>query len=173
MFHHKLNFKKGPARIATSKAVAGGFTLIELLVVVAIIGVLAAIVLFALNGGNAKGKNAAIKSNLSGARTQAEVFFNTNTVANLTFTSVCTNGAVGGVQGIGAAVLSAAKTSGLSVFANDVAGSTTTATCNDSASNWAAEVPLVGGGMWCVDSANKSIQTAGSSLSSGTDYTCN
>lgn len=156
----KLNFKKG-------------FTLIELLVVVAIIGVLSAIVLFTLNSGSTKGKNAGIKSNLAGARTQAEVFYNTNTVANLTFTNVCTNGAVGGVQGIGAAVLAAAKVTGLSVFVQDAIGSTSTATCNDSAGAWAAEAPLVGGGMWCVDSTNKSIQTAGTSLSATNDYTCN
>lgn len=164
----KLNFKKGLALKASK-----GFTLIELLVVVAIVGILAAIIFATLSNGQSKGKNAGIKSNLAGARTQAEVFYNSNTAANLTFTNVCTNGAVGGVQGIGAAVLAAAKVTGLTAVGSDTGGSTSTATCNDSAGAWAAEAPLVGGGMWCVDSTNKSIQTAGTSLSSGTDYTCN
>jgi prepilin-type N-terminal cleavage/methylation domain-containing protein len=166
----KLNFKKGLA-LKVSK----GFTLIELLVVIAIIGVLASIIIVTLNNGQTRGKNAGVKSNLANARTQAQVFYNTNSVANLTFTNVCNNGPVGTppVQGIGSAVLAAAKITGLTAVGSDTGGSTSTATCNDSAGAWAAEAPLVGGGMWCVDSTNKSVETSGTSLSSGTDYTCN
>lgn len=53
-----------------------GFTLIELLVVVAIIGVLAAVVLAALNSARSKGTAAAIKSNLKNAMPQAELSYN-------------------------------------------------------------------------------------------------
>ncbi|OGI66249.1 hypothetical protein A3A95_02070 [Candidatus Nomurabacteria bacterium RIFCSPLOWO2_01_FULL_39_18] len=150
-----------------------GFTLLELLVVIVIIGVLAAVVIASLNDARKKGGDGGVKSNLAGSRSQAEVFYNTNTVAPNTYTNVCTNGAVGGAQGIGLAVLAAAKAAGLSSYAINAAGSLTTATCNNGASAWAAEVPLRQGGMWCVDSTNKSIATAGSTLTSATDYACN
>lgn len=158
----KLNFKKG-------------FTLIELLVVISIIALIAAVIVASLNTGSQKGKNAAIKKNLANARTQAEVFYNGNTAANLSFTNVCSTGIVGGVQGIGALVVGAAKARGFSdtdYFIN-ATGTASNAVCNWSASAWAAQVPMLGGGFWCVDSTNKSAQNGSNSLSSGTDYTCN
>lgn len=52
-----------------------GFTLIELLVVIAIIGVLASIVMASLSNARDKGSDAAIKSNLTNMRSQAELIF--------------------------------------------------------------------------------------------------
>ena len=52
-----------------------GFTIIELIVVIAIIAVLAAIVLVNVTQYIAKGKNAAIKGNMSTIMTNAAVFY--------------------------------------------------------------------------------------------------
>jgi prepilin-type N-terminal cleavage/methylation domain-containing protein len=60
----KLNFKKG-------------FTLIELLVVVAIIGILAAIVLTALNSGKGKSNDAKVRSQVGQMTSQAFLFSGT------------------------------------------------------------------------------------------------
>ncbi len=60
------------------KKSSSGFTLIELLVVIAIIGILSSVVLASLNTARAKGADAAIKSDLTGIRSQAEIFFDDN-----------------------------------------------------------------------------------------------
>ncbi len=52
-----------------------GFTLIELLVVVAILGILATIVLSSTDASRARGRDAAIKSNLHTVKNQAEAYF--------------------------------------------------------------------------------------------------
>jgi prepilin-type N-terminal cleavage/methylation domain-containing protein len=151
-----------------NKNLSAGFTLLELLVVVAIIGLLSAVVLESLNSARNKGSDAAVKANLRNALDQGEIFYVTNTVAPNSYTSVCTNGIVGGANGIGSFVLIAAKDSGLASYTLDGTGTTTTATCNDSANAWAAEVPLkYMTGLWCVDSTSKSKQEA-ASIGAGT-----
>ena len=71
MFHHQKS--KGLSRVSSR-----GFTLIELLVVIAIIGILAAMILVALNSARNKAKDAAIQSDLSQARLQAEIYYEEN-----------------------------------------------------------------------------------------------
>ncbi len=66
-----------------------GFTLIELLVVIAIIGLLSSVVLASLNSARAKGADAAIKSNLKGAATHAEVVYDDNTPNS--YSGLCAN----------------------------------------------------------------------------------
>ena len=55
-----------------------GFTLIELLVVIAIIGILSSVVLASLNTARDKGNDAAVKTNLTTVRTQAELYYDDN-----------------------------------------------------------------------------------------------
>lgn len=55
-----------------------GFTLIELLVVIAIIGILSAVVLASLNTARDKGNDAAVMSNLTSIRTQAQLYYGDN-----------------------------------------------------------------------------------------------
>ncbi|MDE2399609.1 MAG: type II secretion system protein [Patescibacteria group bacterium] len=142
-----------------------GFTLIELLVVVAIIGVLAAVVLATLNSARNKGGDAAVKANLKNAVTQGEVIYSTRTANTSTYTGACTTGVIAGetvITGVGGLVLAAAKANGLASYTTNGTGTLATATCNDSASAWAAEVPLKAvSGMWCSDSTGKSKQEAG------------
>lgn len=150
-----------------------GFTLLELLVVVAIIGLLTSIVVISLTNARNKGIDAGVQSNLRNAISQAEIFYGINTAAPNSYTSVCTNGTVGGAPGIGAHVFAAAKAARLSNYATNPAlgGTLTTATCNYGTNAWAAEAPLsTSGKMWCVDSAGKSKEE---SSSIGTGTACN
>ena len=162
-----------------------GFTLIELLVVVAIIGLLATVVLASLNSARGKGADAAIKANLSSARSQAELVYEFN---NSSYAGVCTNGVVGatGIRGIGAQVAAAARAANSS-YASPYYGPWTgdfthganpfSAVCNDGAAGWAAEVPLkTAGQFWCVDSNGNSKSTIGALITSAgggaSDFLC-
>jgi len=67
-----------------------GFTLIELLVVIAIIGILATVVIGAVNSARVKGADAAIKSNLQALRIESELWYdNANTYGGTVGPGVC------------------------------------------------------------------------------------
>ncbi len=149
-----------------------GFTLIELLVVIAIIGILSSVVLASLNTARNKGADTAVKSNLAGARAQAELFYDANTNAYLvgvagSATDVCSSTAlVGGVRGIYTAVKAAAEAYGGSAATVTVgaAGAWNQANCMSSLGGsgaWAAAAPLKAStasvpALYCVDSAGNS-----------------
>ncbi|MDD5721143.1 MAG: type II secretion system protein [Candidatus Pacebacteria bacterium] len=154
-----------------------GFTLLELLVVVAIIGLLTMVVVAALKSSRDKGGDAGVKANLRNAIAQGEIFYGTNTASPNSYTSVCTNGLVGGALGVGAQILAAAKANGYSYGVSNINPATvdiSKVACNFNANGWAAQVPLkeTSGYVWCVDWTGKSIRTT-TSLSGGTDVLCN
>ena len=152
-----MNFKKG-------------FTLIELLVVVAIIGVLASVVLAALNTARSKGSDAAVKSNLVNLRPQAEIYYDTYS---------CYTGNAGICSVSAPAVVAAtdcATAHGVanSIFADSKFYSGVQAAFNAGlnygacaetvgGTAWATVIqlsnPATGGTAWCVDStgASKSV----------------
>ena len=153
-----------------------GFTLIELLVVIAIIGILSAIVLASLNSARAKGQDASIKGNLSGARAQAELYYNDNTNS---YSGVCSTTLSNGTKPIYSQFVSAANVSGQNssstiITAAATAGTAGQATCHDSGTAWAAEVPLktTTGSFYCVDSSGAAVVTTASTLGAS-DYACN
>ena len=168
----KKGFTRTPNFGVTPKG--GGFTLIELLVVVAIIGVLAAVVLAVLGGAKNKGSDAAVKSNLANARSQAEVFYNTNTASPNSYTGVCNQVAiVGGAKTLFNSMTAAYTAASLSSYTTNGTGTVGSATCNENGTSWAAEEPMKGTGsnqMWCVDSVGKSQQE--NNVSIGTTTMC-
>ncbi|OHA92881.1 MAG: hypothetical protein A3H52_01035 [Candidatus Zambryskibacteria bacterium RIFCSPLOWO2_02_FULL_39_26] len=130
-----------------------GFTLIELLVVIAIIGILSSVVLASLNTARGKGADAAIKSNLANIRAQAEILYDTNN----NYTGVCGN------TNVIAQMTSANAAAGTGTTFSAVlttAGTATQSVCHETATAWAANVPLKtnNANSWCSDSAGASKQ---------------
>jgi prepilin-type N-terminal cleavage/methylation domain-containing protein len=132
-----INFKKG-------------FTLIELLVVIAIIGILSAVVLASLNSARAKGQDAAIRSNINGIRSQAELFYDDN---GSVYNGVCATG----------------DKVDLIIQAADTANGAGSASCGDGDIRWAAEAQLqTTTDFICVDSSGNSKVLTASSITAGT-----
>ncbi|MEI6490232.1 MAG: type II secretion system protein [bacterium] len=141
-----------------------GFTLIELLVVIAIIGILSSVVLASLTTARAKGQDAAVQSQLSSMRSQAELYYssNSNTYASAA-TNVCTaatslfaNTTTGNLTAL---LAGAAKSAG-----GTGAGDTTVLKCTattGATSGWAVTAKLpsgtTGATHFCVDSSGKAV----------------
>ncbi len=136
-----------------------GFTLIELLVVIAIIGILSSVVLASLTSARTKGNDAAIKSNLTSLRAQAELLYsnagNSYGVAKtVAYTGKCDLTVANDAFGTTTAGTLKTIMTGL----NSVLGNATSscAVASGSSAAWAAAATLSDNTSWCVDSAGVS-----------------
>lgn len=135
------------------KANKKGFTLIELLVVIAIIGILASIVLAALNQARNKGSDAAIKGDLVGVRVQAALYYDTNQ----NFGASAVNGTCPGASGN--TVFSDSTIQKVITALGSGAGNLNASpVCyvDASGTNWAMSATLKTSGYWCVDGTGAS-----------------
>lgn len=158
-----MNFKKG-------------FTLIELLVVVAIIGILASVVLAALNTARAKAGDAAVKSNLGTVRARSEIFHsdNGNSYGSAFAIATCP------VYNAGSTNMLSKDKNIADAIAQATAKGSGVNSCYNSSSLWAvavglktstASAPLT----WCIDSggASKQLTVLPGAAINGTTFVCN
>lgn len=169
------------------KSSSRGFTLIELLVVIAIIGILSAVVLASLNTARTRGSDAAIRSNLSSVRSQAEIYHTANNRYNSNGTSAAAGVNCGTTFTANTMLADSTISQALAGVYSNNGSSAMYCNIDASGSGYAIATPLRSGGFYCVDSTGvaKSTQGTGSTaytavsgsataaLTNTTDLTCN
>jgi len=132
-----------------------GFTLIELLVVIAIIGILSSVVLASLTTARTKGQDAAVTSQIASLRSQAELYYSSNSNS---YTGFCENTTLAGNP----SAIMAGITSQVPAFSK-----ASETNCVASSTGWAVWAPLPSGvGGFCADSSGKSASSTGSTITS-------
>ena len=149
-----------------------GFTLIELLVVIAIIGILSSVVLASLNTARNKGNDAAAKSNLNGTRSQAELWYDNN---SLTYNSAALSGGTNLTAGCATAGTIFTDPNITQAINAAQTASGKTASCLASSTSWAIGIQLRDGNYFCIDGTGNATTTTTNklSVSAPLDGSCN
>ncbi|MEN9649805.1 MAG: hypothetical protein RL094_772 [Candidatus Parcubacteria bacterium] len=145
-----------------------GFTLIELLVVIAIIGILSSVVLASLTTARSKGQDAAVQSQLSSMRAQAELYYSGS---NNYGTTAQTAGACSGATSTATTVFGGTNGVANLINATYKAGATTVSCISTGApaTSWVVAAALPSGsGSYCVDSSGNAIATTTTTLTGAT-----
>ena len=150
---------------------SAGFTLIELLMVIAVMGILSAVILATLNTARSKGNDAKVKSQISGARLSAEIYFDN---WGYNYGSAVTGAeAAGGTIGTGcnSGMFATGEMSQYTSAANYPSVAAGTGKCTSNGRDYAISARLTDdSSYWCVDSRGTSKATA--ALQADGIYTC-
>jgi type II secretory pathway pseudopilin PulG len=126
-------------------------TLVILLFALPVLGLVSAVVLASIGHAKQEGTNSALQADMANVRLQAEIYFNQNN----SFQGFC------------------ASTQAIAPLehASQISVQTPSAyICNDSTDHWAASVPLLPAGYWCVDDSDNPPASTTASL--GTQMSC-